>query len=138
MTHAASPDRRLLSTPLRGVLTLAAVIDMVLGVLFLIGPETGLILWPAQVTPLMSRFIGAIVVASGFGVLVAVKQKTWEGARALFYVGLVYDLVTLGSLLYHLFFKAAPPVFWAYTALDVIYLIPIAYVIWTYERASRT
>ena len=138
MTTVASPDRRLLSMSLRRVLTLAAVIDLILGGLFLVGPETGLSLWPAQVSPLMSRFIGAIVVASGVGVLVATRQGTWEGARALFYVGLVYDLLTLAALLYHLFFKDAPPVFWVYAALDVIYLIPIAYVIWTCERTSRS
>jgi len=136
MTNIASPDRRWLSAPLRRVLALAALIDVILGALFLLGPEIGLSLWPAQISPLLSRFIGAIVVASGVGVLVAARQGTWQSARALFYVGLVYDLLTLVALLYHLFFMGAPSVFWVYAALDAIYLVPIAYVIWTYERAS--
>lgn len=131
-TTASKPHP--LSSFLRTVLTLAGALDLVLGILFLLGPEIGVKLWPTDVAPLMSRFIGSIVFASGVGVLVLARMGTWEGARALFYVGLAYSLLTLAALLYHLIFKAAPQVFWLYTVLDIVYLVPISYVIWANDR----
>lgn len=134
MANRLPPASKMISPLLRSVLFAAGGLDIILGLLFLLGPETGLNLWPSAVPQLLSRMIGAIVIASGVGVLVGAWRISWEGLRALFYVGLVYGLLTLVSLLYHLLFKAAPLIFWLYTALDLLYLAPIAWVLWSYER----
>lgn len=137
MATPVSPSQTLLSPTLRTVLTLAGALDIVLGALFFTGPETGISLWPTPVPALLSRFIGAIILASGAGVLAMARQGTWEGARAMFWLGLTYSVASLLALLYHLLLLGAPPAFWLYAALDVVYLVPIAYVLATYERKRR-
>lgn len=133
MSNEPSADSQMLSSPLKWLLVAAAIIDLVLGIIFFIGPETGWSVWPSDVPPLLSRLVGAIVIASGVGVLVAARQGTWTGARALFAVGWVYGALALVALLYHLLVLGAPGVFWLYAGLAMLYLAVISYVIWAYE-----
>ena len=128
---------RVLSPLLLRVLLAAGVVDIVLGAVLFTGPETGIGIWPTAISPILLRFVGGIVAASGVGVVVAALQKTWEGARALFWVGLVYSLATLVALVYHLLALGAPAAFWIYAAFDVGYLVPIAWVLVSNERAGR-
>jgi hypothetical protein len=112
------------------------VINLIVGLAFLLGPEMGLTLWPTPIAPLLMRFIGSIVLANGVGAALIARQGTWEGARVLFAVALVYGVVILIALLYHLLFLGnAPPVFWIYVLVDAIFLVPIAYIYWAYERS---
>ena len=120
---------------MRAAVVVTAVIDLAIGLAFLFAPEFRLNLWPTPVSPVLSRFIGAIIVANGVGAWVVAQRGTWAGARALFTVALVYGLVILVALLYHLLLGGAPAFFWMYAAVDAIFLIPIAYIFWTYERS---
>ena len=125
-----------MSSRLRAAVMLTAAIDLVLGLLFLFAPELGFTLWPTAVSPLLSRFIGAIVIGNGLGAWLVARQGTWEGARALFTVALVYGVVTLVSVVYHLVLASPPaaPVFWIYAIATAVFLVPIAITYWSYER----
>lgn len=115
--------------------SITATIDLVIGLAFLLGPEMGITLWPSPISPVLMRFIGSIILANGVGAALMVRQGTWEGARVLFMVALVYGVVILIALLYHLLFlEGTNPVFWGYVALDAVFLVPIAYIYWTQER----
>jgi hypothetical protein len=112
-----------------------AVIDLVIGLAFLFAPELGINLWPTPISPVLTRFIGGIIVANGVGAWMAARQNTWEGARVLFTVALVYGIVILVALPYHLLVGNAPSVLWIYWVVDVIFLVPIGYTYWVNERA---
>lgn len=126
--------RRILGPSLRRAVLITAAIDIVIGLVFLVGPELGFDLWPTPVPPLLSRFIGSIVLANGVGAIVVARQGTWEGARALFAVALVYGVGVFVAVLYHLLAKDADPVFWWYVVVDGLFLGPIGYVFWRYDQ----
>jgi hypothetical protein len=105
------------------------------GLMFLFAPELGFTLWPTPIAPVLSRFIGSIIVANGVGAWLVVRDGTWEGARVLFAVALVYGVVVLVALLYHLLVVGDRALFfWIYAVVDAIFLGPIAYIYWKYER----
>ena len=124
-----------LSAGLRVAVAATAAIDLLIGLAFLFAPELGLTLWPTAIAPVLSRFIGSIIVANGVGAWLVVRQGTWEGARVLFAVALVYGVVVLVALLYHLLMGDRALFFWIYAAVDAIFLGPIAYIYWKYERS---
>jgi hypothetical protein len=126
-----------LSPLLRRAVYVTAVIDLVIGLLFLFGVELGLTLWPSPIPPVLMRFIGAIIVGNGVGAWLTSRQGTWEGARVIFTIALVYGLVILVGLLYHLLLGTANSVFWIYALVDALFLVPILYIYWTYEQAYR-
>jgi hypothetical protein len=123
---------------LRRTLVGVAAVNVVLGLAFGLGPELGTAPWPTEISSALLRFIGAIVLANGIGALVVARQGTWEGARALFAVALVYGLGALvaGAAQLLITGVAAGVVF--YLVLDLVFVGPIAAIIWTYEsRACR-
>ena len=124
-----------LSPALKVAVTITALIDLVIGLLFLFAPEIKFVLWPSAIAPLLARFIGAIVIANGIAAWFVAQQGTWENARTLFLVALVYGAIVLVALLYHLLFKSAPSVFWFYLLVDALFLGPILYIFLNYERA---
>ena len=125
---------RLLSRTLKDIVIFAARINLVLGALVFFAPELGLALWPETMPDVLARFAGAIITASGTGLLSAVKHGTWDGIRAFFVVGFVYGAMTLAALLYHLMMNVHP-IFWLYAAVDAAYLVPIAWIYRDQEHA---
>jgi hypothetical protein len=140
-THATSQSTvrttrsKPLSAGLRAAVGVTAAIDLIIGLAFLFAPELGFTLWPTPIAPVLSRFIGSIIVGNGVGAWLVVRQGTWEGARVLFAVALVYGIVVLVALLYHLLLGDAALFFWIYAVVDAIFLGPIAYIYWRYERS---
>jgi hypothetical protein len=132
----AKTTNQTLTPALRAAIAATAAIDLLIGLAFLLGPELRLALWPTPIPLALMRFIGAIVLANGVGALMIVRRPTWENARTLFTVALVYGIVVLIALLYQLLLGAAAPIFWIYIAVDAIFLIPICYIFWIYERGS--
>ncbi len=124
-----------LSAALQAAVGITAAIDLLIGLGFLFAPELGFTLWPTPIPPVLSRFIGSIIVANGVGAWLVVREGTWEGARVLFAVALVYGIVVLVALLYHLLLGDAAAFFWIYATVDAIFLGPIAYIFWRYERS---
>lgn len=114
-----------------------SLINLLVGLAFLFGPELGITLWPTAVPQVLMRFIGAIILGNAVGAWMISRQGTWEGARALFAVALVYGAIILPALLYHLILGTAPAVLWVYAIVDAIFLGPIAYVFWQNEREKN-
>ena len=128
-------SQRFLSTPLRAAITIAALSNLLIGLAFLFGPELNLNLWPTPVGVELKRFIGSIILANAVGAAMIVRRGTWENARVLMMVALIYGVAVLVMLLYDLLRGVADPFFWLYIAVDAIFLVPVAYVYWMYERA---
>ena len=124
-----------LSTPLRAAIAVAALSNFLIGLAFLFGPELNLNLWPTPVGVELKRFIGSIIVANGIGAAMIVRRGTWENARVLMMVALIYGVAVLVMLLYDLVQGVADPFFWLYITVDAIFLVPVAYIYWLYERA---
>ena len=129
--------------PLRGAIILAALVDLLVGLVFLIGPELGFTLWPSPVGSTISRFIGAIIFANGIGALMVAWNGGWEHARVLFTVSLLYGLLVLFALPLDLIVYGKDTVLWAYVAVDAVFLLPIAaaylgheYLRWKQRRAK--
>jgi hypothetical protein len=119
--------------PLRLVVALAAVINLTVGFLFLIGPEIQLTLWPSAMSSTLSRFIGAIILGNGIGSAMIVWDGKWENARVLFTVALIYGLAILISLPFDLLLYKKDVILWGYVALDAIFLLPIGAIYLVYE-----
>jgi hypothetical protein len=125
-----------LSSSIKITLALAASIDLVLGLLIFFTPELEVSVWITPIAPLLSRFVGAIVAASGVGIFIAIAWGTWEGVRAQFVAGFVYGAMVLVALLLALL-QGANPIFGVYAAINVGYLVPIALIFLAHERARK-
>ncbi len=127
-----------LSRGLRGVMYATAAINLIVGTMFLLDPELGSAPWPSEISPVLVRFIGAIILGNAAGSFVVARQGTWHGARALFAVALVYGLVALVAVGAQLLSDpGGDAALWGYVAVVAIFLGPIAAVIATYEKRSR-
>jgi hypothetical protein len=122
---------------LRFTITIAAAINFLIGLIFLFGPELNFILWPSPLPREIMRFIGAIVFANGVGAAMIVRRPTWENARVLIAVAIVYGTLIFLSLIFDLLTADAPPIFWIYLIINTLFLIPAVYFFWKYERAGR-
>ncbi len=127
--------------PLRLVVGLAAVINLFVGFMFIIGPELGITLWPSAVSSTISRFIGAIIFGNGVGSAMIVWNGKWENARVLFTVALLYGVLVLFALPFDLLVYQKDLILWGYVAVDAIFLFPIGAIYLFYEfkrfRAQR-
>ena len=129
-------SHQLLSTPLRGAIAIAALLNVLIGLAFLFGPELNLNLWPTAVSAELKRFIGAIVLANGIGAVMIVLRGTWENARVLMMVALIYGLAVFVMLLFDLVRGVANSFFWIYITMDAIFLVSVAYIYWLHERTN--
>jgi hypothetical protein len=123
-----------LATPLRLAIALAAVTNLVIGSLFLFGPELGFVLWPSPLPREIMRFIGAIVIGNGVGAALIFRRPTWENARVLIAVAFVYGTLVFLSLLVDLLTVGAPAIFWVYLMVNAVFLLPAGYLFWQYEH----
>jgi hypothetical protein len=125
----------MLAPPLRITIAIAAALNLLIGLLFLFGPELSITLWPSPLPREMMRFVGSIVLANGIGAAMIVRKPTWENARVLVAVALVYGVAVLLSLAVDLLTAGAPFVFWVYLIINTFFLLPAAYFFWRYEQA---
>ena len=63
MDNATPPHGLRLSAAARTGVAVTAVIDLVVGLAFLFGPELGVTLWPTPIPSILMRFIGAMCLA---------------------------------------------------------------------------
>jgi hypothetical protein len=129
----------MLAPLLRLTIAFAAVLNLLIGLLFFFGPELGITLWPSP-SPLpreMLRFTGSIVLANGIGAAMIVHRPTWENARVLVAVALVYGVAVFLGLSIDLLAAGAPSIFWIYLIINTLFLFPAAYFFWKYEQSSK-
>jgi hypothetical protein len=122
---------------LRFIIAFAAGLNLLIGLAFFFGPELGITLWPSPLPREMMRFTGSIVLANGIGAAMIVRRPTWENARVLVAVALVYGLAVFLGLFIDLVAAGAPAVFWIYLIINTLFLIPAAYFFWRYEQSTR-
>jgi len=129
--------KKLMLAPLlRITITIAAALNLLIGLFFLLGPELGFVLWPSPLPREIMRFIGSIVFANGIGAGMIARRPTWENSRVLIAVALVYGTLIFLSLIVDLLAAGAPSIFWIYLVINTLFLFPAAYFFWKYERAS--
>ena len=114
---------RSFSPPERGLALFAGIVNLVVGAAFFFLPELHLPLWPVGISPVLTRFIGAIIIGNGVGAIWLSTEREWARVRPLALVATVYGTLVAFALLYHLLWLGAPTVFWFYFLFDVPFLI---------------
>lgn len=111
------------SRPERALALLAGIFNLIIGLGFFFLPELQLPLWPVSISPVLDRFIGAIILGNGFGAIWLSTEREWARVRPLAIVAAVYGTLVALALLYHLLWLKASPAFWLYFLFDVPFLI---------------
>src|SRR5437588_1707836 len=111
------------SLPERGLALLAGLLNLVIGLAFFFLPELHLPVWPVSISPVLDRFIGAIVIGNGVGAIWLSTEREWARVRPLAIVAVVYGTLVAFALLYHLLWLHAAAVFWFYFLFDVPFLV---------------
>jgi len=125
-------DRRTFSLPERGLALLAGLFNLTIGLAFFFLPELHLPVWPTPISPVLDRFIGAIVIGNGVGAIWLSTEREWARVRPLAIVATVYGTLVALALFYHLVWLNALPVFWLYFLFDVPFLI-VYYALFIYH-----
>ena len=110
------------STTERRLALVAGILNLIIGFGFFFLPELRFPLWPVDISPVLDRFIGAIVVGNGVGALLLSTEHEWARVRPLALVATVYGTLVALALLYHLLLLGAPNIFWLYFLFDVPFL----------------
>lgn len=111
------------SWPERRLALIAGILNLVIGAGFFFLPELHLPLWPVSISPVLDRFIGAIILGNGVGALWLSTEHEWARVRPLALVATVYGTLVPLALLYHLLWLQAPSIFWLYFLFDVPFLL---------------
>src|SRR5947209_8373449 len=113
---------RVFSLPERALAYLAGIFNLIVGLGFFFLPELHLPLWPTPISPVLTRFIGAIILGNGVGAIWLSTQREWALVRPLALVAVVYGTLVALALLYHLLWLNASSFFWLYFLFDVPFL----------------
>jgi hypothetical protein len=111
------------SWPERALALFAGIINLIVGLGFFFLPELQLPLWPVTISPVLDRFIGAIIIGNGVGAIWLSTEREWARVRPLALVAVVYGTLVALALLYHLLWLDASPTFWLYFLFDVPFLL---------------
>lgn len=111
------------SLPERGLALFAGLFNLVIGLAFFFLPELHIPVWPVSISPILDRFIGAIVIGNGVGAIWLATQREWAPVRPLAMVAVVYGTLVALALLYHLLWLHAATIFWLYFLFDVPFLV---------------
>ncbi|HEY7348682.1 MAG TPA: hypothetical protein VH599_10240 [Ktedonobacterales bacterium] len=108
----------------------AGLFNLVVGVIFFFHLEaklclaqTTLCVWPkaTEPTPILSHFIGAIVLGNAVGAFLLAREHDWLRVRPLVVVGIVYGALVPAGLLYDAFQPNFNSFFWAYIIFDLAF-----------------
>ena len=116
----------------RKLALLAGLFNLVVGLAFFFLPELHWAIWPVSISPVLDRFVGAIILGNAAGAFWLSREREWANVRALAIVAMVYGTLVALALLYHLLFLHAEPVFWLYFLFDVPFLI-VYYALFYYH-----
>jgi O-antigen/teichoic acid export membrane protein len=114
---------KLFSLPERGLALLAGIFNLIVGLAFFFLPELHLPLWPTPISPVLTRFIGAIILGNSVGAIWLSTEREWARVRPLALVAVIYGTLVALALLYHLLWLNASSFFWLYFLFDVPFLI---------------
>jgi O-antigen/teichoic acid export membrane protein len=111
------------SRPERMLALIAGIFNLIVGFAFFFLPELSLPLWPVSISPVLTRFIGAIIIGNSVGALWLSTEREWARVRPLALVATVYGTLVAVALLYHLLWLNASSFFWLYLSFDVPFLL---------------
>jgi hypothetical protein len=125
-------DHTTFSRPERVLAFIAGFFNLIVGFAFFFLPELDLPLWPVAISPVLTCFIGAIIIGNGVGALWLSGQSSWKVVRPLALVAAVYGTLTALGLLYNLLWLNADSFFWLYFLFDVPFLL-VFYLLFIYH-----
>jgi hypothetical protein len=102
---------------------MAGVFNAVIGFAFFFLPELQHVIWPVDISPILDRFIGAIILGNAAGAVWLCGEQEWARVRPLALVATVYGTLVALALFYHLVWLQAPSSFWLYFLFDVPFLL---------------
>ena len=105
-------DRGVFTRFERGLALVAGLFNAVIGFLFFFLPELSVLqhgLWPVDISPVLDRFIGAIILGNAVGAIWLFSESEWARVRPLALVATVYGTLVALALLYHLLWLHAWP-----------------------------
>ena len=111
------------SLPERLLALIAGILNLIVGLTFFLLPELQFPLWPVDISPVLTRFIGAIIIGNGVGAVWLSTEHEWARVRPLALVAVVYGTLVALALLYHLVWLDASVFFWLYFSFDVPFLL---------------
>jgi len=120
------------SWPERGLALFAGIVNLIVGLAFFYLPELHFPLWPVAISPVLTRFIGAIIIGNGVAAIWLSTEREWARVRPLALVAVVYGTLVALGLLYHLLWLNASPSFWLYFLFDVPFLL-VFYALFIYH-----
>jgi hypothetical protein len=107
-------------------------------VMFLEPQLAGGSLWPWSLTPLVSRYLGALFIAISVGAVLCARAQDWADVRLLFPPGLVFTgLSTVAALLHLASFNPARLATWAFFVLYLTVFVAGLLTYLRYERKRR-
>jgi hypothetical protein len=110
----------------------AGLFNLVVGLIFffhlearLCLPQTSACVWPKTTdpTPILSHFIGAIVLGNAAGAFLLARERDWLRVRPLVVVGIVYGALVPAGLLYDASQPGFTSFFWGYIIFDLAFEI---------------
>lgn len=126
-------DHLKFTVPERGLALFAGLFNLVVGLAFFFLPELHLTaIWPTSISPVLDRFIGAIILGNGVGAIYLSTVREWARVRPLAIVATVYGTLVALALLYHLLWLHVNPAFWFYFLFDAPFLV-VFYSLFVYH-----
>jgi hypothetical protein len=123
-----------LSSLLRGMTIVEALVVISAGMILFFLPALAKTLWPWEITPFNTRFIGAIYLAALTLIIPLARSTRWSPARVIVPMILVFTAwVFVVSLLYLPTFNFTKPGTWAWFILYGILPLNAGYHLWKYR-----
>jgi hypothetical protein len=127
-------DNPTLSPVLRGMTILEVLVVITAGVILYLLPTLAKTLWPWEITPFNTRFIGAIYIASLTLLIPLARSTRWSPARVIVPMIFVFTAwVFVVSLLHLPLFEFTKPGTWAWFILYALLPLNAGYHMWKYR-----
>jgi hypothetical protein len=96
-------------------------------------------LWPKETepSPVLSHFIGAIVLGNAMEAFLLAREHEWARVRPLVVVAVVYGALVAAGLLYDAFQPYFNPFFWGYLAFDLAFEVVFVAIFLIHERKRQ-
>jgi hypothetical protein len=137
MQKGGTMNYSVFSRPERSLALVAGILNIIIGLAFFLQPELRLPLWPVDISPVLDRFIGAIIIGNGVAAIQLSREQEWARVRPLALVATTYGTLVALALLYHLLFLNAQPIFWLYFVFDVPFLLVFYALFFYHDIAPR-
>ncbi len=118
---------------------LAGLFNLVIGLIFFFHQAGNVGLWPrnTEPSPVLSHFIGAIVLGNAVEAFLLAREHEWVRVRPLVVVAVVYGALVGVGLLYDAFQPSFNPFFWGYLVFDLAFEVVFVAIFVYHERKRQ-